>query len=569
MMLTPGILRAQNVNDVDSILDQDPDLTVPQREVRFSPKLLPLWLSVLERDNADLKRKVIESIVRAYRLGMPGLKETIPVIEETLSDTSQHPLVRLSAARALVVLDARVSAPLLSKYISTAGGNARQFVEPALARWDYEPARDVWLARLADPGFLRRPLLLAINGIATVGDTRATATLLELATNREQPADIRLEAARTVSILQTSGLEEPAAALAADQSSRGLIDRLVSAYFLTRHSSEETRSLLLKLALDQEPAVAAVALQRLLELDPNLIVSMSDQIISSADANVRRLGAEALVARPSVDTIRKIGTMLDDPHPALRRYVRMSLADLSTSENFDTVVREQTMNMLRTSSWRGLEQAAILAANLDHEPAADRLIELLEFERPEVFVAAAWSLRKLAIPDTLDPLLGYATRMTNTKLASNRRNVRTAEQVSQIFQMFGQMKFAESETLLRRYIPKNSFHFEPRSAAIWSLGHLYAGSAPSDLTELFADRMTDKDPDEPEQPKVRRMSSVSLGRMKSSDALPALQFTADDELPGLIGYTSLWSIDQITGEGLQEPEVPPLYQRDWFLEPLE
>ena len=274
------------------------------------------------------------------------------MIEETLSNTTEHPLVRLTAARALVVLDVRASAPILLEYISTAGGDTGQFVEPALARWDYEPARNVWLARLTDPSFLRRPLLLAISGLATVGDTRATDALLKLATDREQPADIRLEAAQAMATLQTNRLEEHATALAADESPRGILDRLVAVSFLTHHDSDEARSLLLKRAVDQEPAVAAIALQRLLELDPRLIVAMAERIISSPDANVRRLGAEALVVRPSVNAIGQIGPMLDDPHPDLRRYVRRSLADLAKMNEFDAAVREQTMNMLATDRWR-------------------------------------------------------------------------------------------------------------------------------------------------------------------------------------------------------------------------
>ena len=49
--------------------------------------------------------------------------------------------------------------------------------------------------------------------------------------------------------------------------------------------------------------------------------------------------------------------------------------------------------MLATPRWRALEQATILLAVLDHKPAAPRLVDLLRFERPEVFVAAAWGLR--------------------------------------------------------------------------------------------------------------------------------------------------------------------------------
>ena len=49
----------------------------------------------------------------------------------------------------------------------------------------------------------------------------------------------------------------------------------------------------------------------------------------------------------------------------------------------------------------------ILLAQLDHKPAAARFVELLQFDRPEVFVAAAWGLRKLDVPETLPGVASY------------------------------------------------------------------------------------------------------------------------------------------------------------------
>ena len=45
---------------------------------------------------------------------------------------------------------------------------------------------------------------------------------------------------------------------------------------------------------------------------------------------------------------------------------------------------------------------------LDRKETAGRLVELLDFPRPEVFVAAAWGLRRLAVPFDLpgDPAEG-------------------------------------------------------------------------------------------------------------------------------------------------------------------
>ena len=61
--------------------------------------------------------------------------------------------------------------------------------------------------------------------------------------------------------------------------------------------------------------------------------------------------------------------------------------------------------------WRGLEQATILLTLLDHKAAAKRMVQLLPTDRPEVAVTAAWGLRNLADPDTLQPVVDYVAEM--------------------------------------------------------------------------------------------------------------------------------------------------------------
>lgn len=569
LLVTFNVALAQEPRVADA-MHQDPMLALPDRAVEFSPKLKPLWLAALARDEADLQQKAIDSIARAHRRGMPGLTDTIRPIVEVMASADCHPVVRLAAVKALIVLDAQDTGPLLLDMAGQHGIDVGLLIEPALAQWGYEPARDVWLARLSAKAPLRRRLLLAISGLATVEERRAADPLLQLAMNRDRPTDVRIEAARAVAKLRTDGLQGAAGELATDKTRRGLVDRLVSASMLARHDGKATRALLLQLAVDEEPAIAAIALQRLVEVDPQLIVDMAGRIISSGDANVRRLGAQSLVERPTPATILQLGPMLDDPHPDVRQFVRSSLRKLAEVAEFGAPVREVGTDMLATDRWRGLEQAAILLAGLAHEPAADRLIELLEFERPEVFVTAAWSLRKLAVPETLHAMLDRSVRLTEADHRLKEVGEALPEQVSQIFQAFGEMKFTDSHTLLRRYIPKYSFHEEPRAAAIWALGHLYAGAAPEDLTQQLAERLTDLNPIKPESRIVRRMSGVSLGRMMSKDAMPALREIFEFEFPSyLTGHASAWAIDQITGEGIPEASLPSINATGWFLEPIE
>ena len=555
---------------IDKVMYLDPVLSLPERTIVFSEKLLPLWLQALARDEAELQKKAVNSIATAHQRGMSGLVSTVPRITEALTRADCHPMVRLAAAKTLVVLDARETAPLLMNLVTQQEIEASQLIEPALAQWDYKPMREIWLERLNSHKSLRRQQLLAVNGLATVGETKAADSLLQLAVDRRERAQVRLESARAAGRLRTHGLHDAASRLVTDGSVRSLVDRLIAASLLVRHDGDDTRLLLMTLAVDPEPAVAAIALRRLIELDPGLISAMAERFTSSRDPNLRRLGAQSLVECPTLQAIKHLGPMLNDPHPDIRQYVRTSMLQLSEHEQFDGAVRDAATVMLASNQWRGLEQAAILLSHLDHEAAADRLIKLLEFPRPEVFVTAAWALRKIAVSNTLDAMLDRAVLISEADHKLKEVGEALPQQISQLFQAFGEMKFTKSHTLLRRYIPKNSFHGEPRAAAIWALGYLYAGNAPNDLTEQLADRLTDLNPIKPERPVVRRMSAVSLGRMNSTQALPALREIVAIQFPGHItGHASVWAIDQITGEGIPEASLPDIEASGWFLEPID
>ena len=563
-----SFVRAEEVQ-VDAVMYQDPDIALPEPIHSLAPGVKPLWLKALAQPEADLKRQAAETIAIAHRRGLPGLQDTVEPLLRTLKAADGRPVVRLAAARALVVLEARAAAPVLFQLVDVDGLDANQFVEPALAAWDYRPIRDVWLRRVSEPHTSDRRLVLATRGLATVGETKAVPALLQLVRTPAVSAAVRVEAARALAVLESKGLEDVASDLSQDGSPRGLVDRLVSASLLASHQGKNAEALLLKLAVDSEPAVAAIALKRLLELDPNLIVAMAERILSSRDANVRHLGAQTLVARPTPNAIQQLGPILDDPHPDVRRYVQASFHELAARKEFDQPVREAAMKVLATDRWRGLEQAALLLGALDHKPAADRLVELLRFQRSEVCVTVAWALRKLALRSTLNAMLDHAQQTTDDRFRPDLPEEAVANQISQIFQAFGQMKFADAESLLRLYIPKGSHHQESRAAAIWALGHIHADHPRPDLTKLFSERLSDLSPMDPECEKVRSMSAVSLGRMKAKDALPTLRKFFQGERVSLVGEACGWAVNQLTGEIIPELTPPIRYETGWFLEPLD
>ena len=185
-------------------------------------------------------------------------------------------------------------------------------------------------------------------------------------------------------------------------------------------------------------------------------------------------------------------------------------------------------------------------------------------------VTVAWGLRRLAIPELLPAMLDQANSILNGfRSGKLDENMPHQAQAAQLFMAFGQMNYRPANEVMREYVPKNfSLGDESRPAAVWALGLIYRGEAPQDLTTQFVRRLQDVvSPERPETDYVRRMSAVSLARMESTDALPAIREFASP-YGGNVGLACMWAVEQMTGE--KPPVIVPgvLSYHDWFLGPL-
>src|SRR5262249_40395486 len=158
----------------------------------------PLWLKALERPEAEYRCQVAEAVAKAHERGGKGLEVTVAPLTAALDRPDQYPTVRPVIARTLVTLDAREAAPSPVQQAPAGGSDLREVVEPALARWDYRPARAVWLERLRTPDTPRRSLILAIQGLGAVREGEAAARLREVALAELEDGPVRLEAARAL-----------------------------------------------------------------------------------------------------------------------------------------------------------------------------------------------------------------------------------------------------------------------------------------------------------------------------------------------------------------------------------
>jgi HEAT repeat protein len=552
----------------DFAMDSDPDMKLPVRKRVFVKDYKPLWSEALKRPEADIQRRTADSIAEASRMGMRGLEWAQPGLVAIVSADATHPSARFAAARTLIALEAKTTAPLLWE-ASKRSGDLRQLIEPALASWQFQPMADVWGKRLPIRETRHRDLLLAIRGVEAIGDESAVPALLAIVEDPFRAGETRLAAARSAGRLQRTGLESRARQLVSIEKAPILV-RLCAVSLLQRHEGEAAEQILVALARDTEPSVAAEALTRLNAIDADLAGPLAEEAMKNLDPLVRRQGAEAYVLRPTPERIPALARLLDDPHPAVRGRVCEALFQLAKSAELDETIRREATSMLAADGWRGQEQAALLLGALDHKAAAPRLVALLESTRAEVMAATAWGLRKLAVAETLPALLDKATRQTQMHSARTALTG-TDSQVGHLFEAFGLMKHAAAAPLMTKYIADKGFGEMSRGAAIWALGHLHASSTDEELERAFVGRITESLEIRPlELDRVRYMSAVSLVRMKAKSSVPAMRgvlmtLGPSAALPPAIA--ARWTIKQLTGEAVADPD-PFLLITDWFLEPL-
>jgi HEAT repeat protein len=555
---------------IDSVIYTDPDIPAARVVKVFPQRLTALWLQALERPENNLKCQAATTIALAHRRGMPSLETTVTPLLRALDQPEQHPAVRLAAAQALITLDARQAAASLFAHARSDGIEMRNLVEPALARWDYGPVRTVWLERLNQTGLPGRGWLLALQGLGAVREPKAVPRLRELTLSPVMDPIVRLEAARALGAIQTTGLEKDAERLATEKAAPGNVAHLAAASLLRKHRGDEAAKILQRLAVEAEPAAAAVALEGLLDDDPHRVLPLMARVVASPDATVRSHAVEAHRRCPMPDHIPLVAELLDDPHPQVRIGARKALLEVARGIDHGDAVRRQATRLLATGRWRALEQAAILLTLLDHKSAAPRFVELLQFERPEVFLAAAWGLRKLAVPETLPEQLREIERRWQRSLepVANEPREMIDLQVAQLAQSLGRARYDPAAPMLARFVPKQwNLGPQSRAAAIWALGLIQQKDPPARLVRELIGRLTDESVIMPEDLGVRSMCAVALGRMKAEDAEDSLRKYYPSKLSTeTLSNSCGWALEQLTGEKLPASGTVEVIQRGWFLE---
>ena len=557
------------------LMFSDPDFARPVKEPQFSEKLSEVWLQALNRPEADLQRMSAESMARGARLGVPGLARAIPRLQELLLADDTQAAARAGAAKALVALEARQSGDALATAAEKFPGDVRRICERALGDWKYEPQRKVWQERLVSPGTRHRDRVLAIRGLGLSEDATTVPQLLELVQGTQQPAEIRVESALAVGRLKPEGLVPEAQKLVDQKQGQSLVNRLSAARLLARHKQPEAHALLLKLAVDPEPAVAADALERLNDIDSNLVLPLAEQAMQNADHLVRQQGLRAYVTLPTPERMGAVTRLMDDLVPSLRQETTAHLDKLLEKAELVPAIWKGTLEILGQESWRGQEQAALLVGKHQYKPAAPRLLELQSIPRQEARVAAAWALRRVAVPETIPQIFKRVEQLTKQRTGGPALDG-LDEQCAHLFEALAVMEFWQAEGLWRLYIPKQPVMGNySRSTAIWALGKRFNGTAQPELAQQLLERLTDTAPVPSEMEFVRYASAITIGRIQGNKQVPKMiEWVGEPNLKSgnVVATHALavrWALMQLTGADYPGLQPIPFGKGGWFLEPSQ
>lgn len=555
IVLYSTLYAVERLPTLTSAMDNDPQLASLVDEYYLPNDWADLWRAALTGPEEDLRREAATALMRLHQLGAADITQMNGAMLDGFR-TATNDVVRLSIAAALIQLDVRESAADLFDFARSGNQTICRMIEPALARWQFQPIRDVWLERVQRPSSVTTThLVLAAEGLAAAKRDDAVPELLRLAVDVSASTEVRLAASVALGSLTSAGLTNTSRQLASDQSGKNFVNRLIAANLLAGHQGPEAEQLMFAFAQDHRPAVAAIALERLLEINPESVYPVADELLTRKDAEVRRLAAMSLVSRPSETAVERLADLLSDPHPDVRRFVRESLQHLMQTDAHASVVLRETERVLAGEDWRGLEQAARLLGHVDHEPAAARLIELLNDDRLEVGVTAAWSLRELAVPDTLPAIHAFMSQTCESlplnplQSTGTKLTLRNDACLSYLFETVGQAKLLSAAPVLLKFVPKRGdMGVRSRSAAIWALGHIFAIDPPEKLVRHLISRMGDASLIQPEYPEVRVAAAISLGRMHAAQAVEPMQSAMTEMRVGSRVYEACqWAISQIKG----------------------
>lgn len=518
--------------------------------------LIPLFIRVLEEPgDPEVLYHAAQSLARIAGSEGRDISAALPVLRQKLTEPADS-RTHHACAVALVAADDRAAASILLEQLQTADESERLVIEPALARWGNQNVTAVWQQRLSDPRATTVSYRLATQGVAALGVTEAVPVLADRAGDVSVPFGKRAASADALSQLDAARGRDVAAPLMTGS----LQDRLICVRLLAAPDRSSTQELA-RLCSDPQDAVAAAAWEAVFRLDSELLLPLLDEGRRHRDAVVRITAARTMELYANPERTRWLDELTNDVHLQVRNIGRDMLRQVAEehADLHDQIVA-QAVDRLHgdAEEWQGIEQALLLLGQLEQTTFSPDCLPLLRHPRPEVYVTAAWLIHLFpddAVRDDLETVVREQEgRLARFEADTDFANV--GLQVGLLFHYFGLQRDPGIDDLLEAQFSKTvAGGPEKRGAAMWALGLIHEHESDSPLVAKFVDRMTDTEGLDPEHIIVRRLSALSLGRLRAMSAVPTLlSRMSKDGVETLIPQTVRWDM-QVMGQPV--PELPP------------
>lgn len=554
--------------DLPDRRSHDPYLPIREPDQHVPPQFLELWLEALALPESDLQREAAIAIARAHRSGWLDCSSAAGPLLNVLKKNEDR-LIQTELARTLITIDAQQAVPELQQRLKQ-GAQFARLVEPALAEWGGETMRDVWLERLAARADVRRfELLLAIRCLAITGEPRAAESLTEIIRDVSGSDDvIRLEAARSLGMVQRSGLESLATELRPSKQAP-LVERIIAVRLLRHHEGTETVARLKAYVEDADDSVVALALERLLELDTAHVEPIAVAMLKRRDSRIRELTVGALEDFPEPQTISRLAPLLGDLNPDIRRQARTVLLHFAADDSLREAVLSVAEKHLAQADWHAIEQSAILLGLLKHTPAAATLLELVKtHQHARVCVASAWAVSMIENPDLLPEILEIVKHEYARIMAIKGTSLAHVDAVAHLIEAMGRLQYAPADPHLRDWFPTSLTDPKPttgRAAAVWALGKIYEDDPDPEVTALLVQRVRDP----MDSANVAFSAIVGLGWMNSKAAVEGLRPIMHVPISDYISHAIAWSDSRVTGKPMPPMHTAKRIASGWFLIPTD
>ena len=579
---SPSLQAQQNIIKDDWPMFADPVMPQEYKILVVTEKLIPTWLNALGSKDNEIRIDAVQTMRLAAQKELPGLEVVIDPLIEVVADTENVKTVRYTAASVLVLIDASKAKNVLLDGIRNGEYEMSVIAESALAKWKAEEMLDIWRARMDSPksGTLLR---FAFEGLATLGTNEDRQALVRFSTQSSNSNALRIDAAQAVA----RHAPNPFLVEAAELANGSVVDLLIAAYLSAPIPGEESYDQALQvqqhLIASQSYVAAGIAAEALGSWNKPALLEMADVLESHQNSRARYAYVESLKETVSPDSIATLGHYLDDPDPEIRVQVRDWLIEFANQPELSARIINLTEGAVNADSWRLQEQGMHLAVQLDQKQVAPEVLKHLSSQRAEVLVTASWTLRRLAIPETLPSVLKYCQSRSNDFMKETlprELEYEINEQFAHLYQMFGQMKYKPATPLLMSFTKKvEQLRFRVRASAGWALGKIWEGdlTGAEGLEDLFYTRLTDEAPIPPEDNLVKRMCALGLARIgsgsqKTIDALEEYrQQTIRQGVPSFSPlYTgTAWALEKLTGKKYPAPVTGTYNEGPWLIEPFD